>query len=160
SGEIQLKFGLLALGLLVGLPGVARADVKFSFTTIDVPVCGPTNNGPCQTRVNGNSTNAIVGDFDDNGGNTHGFVLRGGEYTQIDVPGATSTSLNGINASGWLAGTYVDAGQMHAFFFDSGRFTTLDPPVKPLVRSQSGFLNAQGQVVGAYRTSSGQPLHG
>ena len=79
SGEIQLKCGLLALGLLVGFPGLARADVKFNFNTIDVPLCPLLPNALCpRTAVNGNGNNAIVGEFDDTAGNTHGFVLRGG----------------------------------------------------------------------------------
>ena len=68
------------------------------------------------------------------------------------MPDAKSTSLNGINASGQLVGTYTDAaGTDHAFFKNNG-----SPPI-PLdpggtVRSQGGFINSQGQVVGEYRT--------
>ena len=35
--KIQKKLVALALGLLLGVPGLARADVNFDFTTIDVP---------------------------------------------------------------------------------------------------------------------------
>jgi probable HAF family extracellular repeat protein len=149
------------------LPGTARADVNFDFRTIDVPLCPSLVKALCpRTAVNGNSNNAIVGDFDDEGGNTHGFVLRGDVYTAIDYPGASYSSLNGINQSGRLAGTYLDqAGQSHAFFFngnsytspDPHSFTNLDPP--GAIRAQSGFINAQGQVVGTYRTSD-QHRHG
>src|SRR5262249_47283724 len=159
SGEIQLKFGLLVLGFLVAFPGLAKADVKFNFNTIDVPLCG----GPCpRTAVNGNGNNAIVGEFDDTAGNTHGFVLRGGEYTQIDVPNASWSSLHGINESGQLAGTYSDkaTGLILAFFFSGSSFTTLDP-VQPPIGSQGGFINAQGQVVGTYLTNDQkQRVHG
>ena len=181
SGEIQLKCGLLALGLLVGCPGMAMADVKFNFNTIDVPLCPLLPNALCpRTAVNGNGNNAIVGEFDDTAGNTHGFVLRGGAYTPIDVPGAISgcsipahpapcyTTVNGINESGRLVGIYQDqAGQFHAFFFSctagdlsacSGNsFTTLDPA--GAIYSQGGFINSQGQVVGSYITSD-QKWHG
>jgi hypothetical protein len=150
---IQLKFGFLALGLLVAFPGLAKADVRFNFTTIDVPLCGPLKNAPCKTsEAFGNSTNAIVGDFNDDAGNTHGFVLSRGAYTQIDVPDAIYSSLNGIDSSGRLAGTYINkAGQTLAFFFDGSSFITLDP-VQPPAGSQGGFINAQGQVVGTYLT--------
>jgi probable HAF family extracellular repeat protein len=37
----------------------------------------------------------------------------------------------------------------HAYFSSPGSFTTLDPPGD--LRSQGGFINAQGQVVGTYR---------
>jgi probable HAF family extracellular repeat protein len=166
-GEIQRKCGLLvAVGLLVGFPGLAKADVKSTFHTIDVPLCGPLNKDPCQTRVYGNSTNAIVGDFDDNDGKTHGFVLRGGEYKLIDEPDAafcpkgpvSGTTINGINARGDLVGTYADVSCTtgHAFFLSGNSFTPLDPVG---VRSQGGFINAQGQVVGTYRTND-QKRHG
>jgi uncharacterized membrane protein len=170
SGERQRKFGLLApiVGLLVGIPGFAKADVNFTFNTIDVPLCGPSKNATCpRTAVNGNSTNAIVGEFDDdmNPPNTHGFILSGGVYTQINAANCprgpvSGTMLNGINASGQLVGTYADTSCTtgHAFFFSGNSFnnrnnyTTVDP--KPNVRSQGGFINTQGQVVGTYRTSA------
>jgi uncharacterized membrane protein len=154
--KIQKKLVGLALGLLVGVPGLARAaDVNFNFTTIDVPGC-------TRTAANANSTHEIAGEFDDADGNTHGFVLRGGVggvYTQIDVPGASSTIVNGISAPGQLAGTYnVQTVSPHAYFWSEGVFTALDPPGS--IRSQGGFLNAQGQVVGTYRTSDDNKRHG
>jgi probable HAF family extracellular repeat protein len=148
--KIQEKLVALALGLLLGVPGPARADVNnFDFTTIDVP-------DSTSTAANGNSTHEIAGQFDDVGGNTHGFVLRGGVgglYTTVDKPGASLTIINGISTNGQLAGTYQDpppGSGFHAYFWSKGIFTTLDPPGS--IRSQGGFLNAQGQVVGTYRT--------
>ena len=96
---MKKKLAALALGLLLGTPGLPAAGANFNFTTIDVPAS-------TRTAANGNSTHAIAGDFDDAGGITHGFVLSGGAYRTIDKPGATSTSVNGINATGQLAGTY------------------------------------------------------
>ena len=130
---------------------VATNPSVYHFTTYDV-------SGSTRTAVNGNSPNAIAGEFDDAGGNTHGFVLSNGVLTQIDVPGAVSTSVNGINANGKVAGTYTDAGgTFHAYFRSNGVFTTLDP--SGAVRTQAGFLNAQGQVVGTYRDGD-QTRHG
>jgi probable HAF family extracellular repeat protein len=141
---IQKKLAALALalGLLLGTPGLPAAGANFNFTTIDVP-------HSTRTAANGDSTHAIAGEFDDAGGITHGFVLSGGVYTTIDVPGASLTSVNGISARGQLAGTYQDTTSFHAYFRSTGSFTTLDPPGS--IRSQGGFLNAQGQVVGTYR---------
>ena len=80
--------------------------------------------------------------------NTHGFILRKGTFTTTDVPGADSTALNGINASGSFTGTYFDAsaGRNFAFVSRKGVFTRLDPDGS--IHSQGGFLNAQGEVVG------------
>jgi hypothetical protein len=154
--KIEKKLMAVALGLLLGLPGAAKADVKFTFTTIDVPLPppAPPNTLSSNTVVNGNSPNAIAGQYDDSGGNTHGFILRGSAFTTIDVPklNVLVTIINGINAGGQLNGTYQDSGGFHAFFSPSqGVFTTLTPPGS--VRSLGGSLNSQGENVGTYRTS-------
>lgn len=154
--------GWIALGLLLlELTGVARADTTFTFITIDVPLPppAPPNTLSPNTQANGNSPNAIAGQYEDQPGATHGFILRGSAYTTIDVPNASLTAINGINPSGQLAGTYLDSsGGSNAFFSPSqGVFTTLTPPGS--VRAQGGFLNSQGQAVGTYR-SSDQKRHG
>src|SRR5262249_45299171 len=96
---------LAAVGLLLGLPGLAAAQYKF--TTIDAP-------GSTRTAVNGNSPNAIAGEFDDIDGVTHGFVATKNGLTQIDVPGADWTSVNGVNAEGQLAGIFF-AGRLYGY---------------------------------------------
>ena len=87
----------------------------------------------------------------------HGFVLNKGVFTTVDVPGADATSLNGINASGQLHGTYLDSSGFHALVAEKGVFKPLDPPGS--VRSLGGFINARGAVAGTYRDPS-QKRHG
>jgi hypothetical protein len=53
-----------------------------------------------------------VGQYVDAGGTTHGFILTGGNYTTLDVPGSTYSRALGINASGQIVGDYLDAGGM------------------------------------------------
>lgn len=133
---------VLLLGLCGVLSGTARA--QYTFTPIDV-------SGATSTAVNANSPHAIAGQFDDANGVTHGFVIANGVFTQVDVPGAVFTSVNGINASGDLAGIYVnDAGHILGYAYVNGTFTTLDVPGS--IRTSAFFLNAKGQVVGTYRT--------
>jgi hypothetical protein len=45
----------------------------------------------------------------------HGFVYANAAATLIDVPGATSTIVYGINNAGVLVGTYIDASGTHGF---------------------------------------------
>jgi uncharacterized membrane protein len=143
----QKMLAAVALGLLLGVPGLAKA--QFNFTTIDVP-------GSTSTAANGNSTYEIVGAFDKADGSTHGFVLSEGVFTQIDVPGAVGfTSVNGINANGELAGIYDDSTRIHGYFLSKGVVTTLDPPDS--FRSRAFFLNARGQVVGQSRDDYPNP---
>jgi uncharacterized membrane protein len=150
-GKLWKAIAAVMFGLLLSIPGLAQA--QYSYTTIDVP-------GSLGTSLNGNSTHEIVGDFTDENGVMHGFVRsQKGDFTTIDFPPAppgeprvTGTSLNGINASGRIMGTYFvdsETSPNHAFVLEKGHFTTLYPPFA--TRSQGGFINAQGQAVGAYR---------
>jgi hypothetical protein len=97
----ERMFATVAMGLFLALPGPAKA--RYSFTTYDAP-------GSTRTAVNGNSPHAIAGEFDDAGGNQHGFVLWNGIYTTIDVPGSVSTGVFSINEQGRIVGSYDDAG--------------------------------------------------
>jgi uncharacterized membrane protein len=46
----------------------------------------------------------------------HGYVRHLGIDTTIDIPGATSTLVAGINDNGWIVGSYTDTiGNTHAF---------------------------------------------
>jgi len=138
----------VAIGLLLSVPGLAQTQYRFS--TIDVTI---DEHHATATEPNGNSTLEIAGMFNFEDEMQHGFVLNKGVFTQIDAPGGVNgTSINGINAAGQLAGTYLDDRLVfHAFFEDKGIFTTLDPTNS--IRTSGGFINAQGQVVGFYRVA-------
>jgi uncharacterized membrane protein len=46
----------------------------------------------------------------------HGFLIRGGAFTPIDVPGATATGAAGINARGDIVGAYsIDGRFFHGY---------------------------------------------
>jgi uncharacterized membrane protein len=54
-------------------------------------------------------------------GNVHGFLLREGEFTTIDVPGAIATSAYGINARGDIVGGFnIDASHAVGFLRTRG----------------------------------------
>jgi uncharacterized membrane protein len=53
---------------------------------------------------------------------THGFLITGGAFTTIDVPGAAATAAIGINARGDVVGSYSDAKGVHGFLLS--RFQT------------------------------------
>ena len=66
-------------------------------------------------------------------------------YSQIDFPGAKSTSGSGLNARGDTVGSYTDqANKTHGFLLSGGDFTTIDYPGAVATRatginSESGF---------------------
>jgi uncharacterized membrane protein len=74
-------------------------------------------------------------------------------FTTIDVPGATHTSANRINARGQIVGGYIDArGTGHGFLLDNGTFTLIDFPVG--LATDALGINAAGQIVGRYLHAS------
>jgi hypothetical protein len=71
------------------------------------------------------------------------------DYQTIDVAGAFSTSLQGINAGGDLSGSYVDATHhLHGFVLSNGVFTTIDYPGAD--NTSTNGIGPDGEVVGAH----------
>ncbi len=67
-----------------------------------IPIIYP---GSIGTIAHGNnSLGQIVGEWEDTGGVTHGFIYSAGTYTSYDYPLAGSTALYGINNAGDLVG--------------------------------------------------------
>ena len=112
----------------------------FKFVSIDVP--GATN-----TLATGlNPRGAIVGIYYDTAGNEHGFLLKNGNFSTVDVPGSVvgvsgtlQTEANGINAAGEIVGDYfAPPGAPGA-----PACTVDTPPLSPQCRR--GFLYRNGQ---------------
>ena len=97
--------GLMACGLIVGLPRPALA--QYEYITIDVP-------GATTTFASAiNDFGQIVGDFGDARG-SHGFFLDvDGSYTTLDVPGWTLIEVRGINNAGQIVGDLNDGSGGH-----------------------------------------------
>jgi probable HAF family extracellular repeat protein len=75
---------------------------------------------------------------------------RNGDYTGIDVPGATLTFPFGINNRGQVVGFYLDADLVrHGFQFEDGVLTRIDHPLAA-ADTQAHDINDRGQVVGLY----------
>jgi len=79
----------------------------FTFTSIDVPSATAT----LATGVNARGN--TVGIYYDAAGNSHGFLLKRGEFLTVDVPGSLvgvsgtlQTEANGINNAGDIVGDY------------------------------------------------------
>jgi len=108
-----------------------------------------------------NDVGSVVGDYFDDDGNEHGFVLKNGVLTTIDVPfsGSVGTQLNAINNSGEIVGTWVDdAFTAHGFVYQNGNFAHLDYP-GALDTFPSG-VSARGEIVGNWDTDQSTIGHG
>jgi hypothetical protein len=58
----------------------------------------------------------IIGNYTNSAGVFHGFVLGDAGYVSLDVPGATTTRVFGINPQSDVVGIYVSAdGKAHGF---------------------------------------------
>jgi len=74
------------------------------------------------------------------------FAFSQGTYQEIYVPGSQYTYCLGINSSGVVVGFFIDAdGQEHAFFYQSGHYTTFDYPGAD--STALAAINDNGQVV-------------
>lgn len=142
-------FTLALLALSSSFLAVAQSipsiqDAPVTYTQIDFP-------GAFGTGVAGiNSAGDIVGTYDLTlGGNSHGFLLRNGQFTSLDYPGAVDTIVNGINDSGLIVGTAVlDVPRAHdvGFIYNGQTFTQIAYPGVPF--TEGNGINNAGEVVG------------
>jgi uncharacterized membrane protein len=120
-------------------------------TTFDFPSATLTAGYAINNRLD------IVGAYEDSNG-YHSFLRSAGEYTTLNVPGASVTrAAFGINLSGEIIGLYYDASShSHAFLLSGGQYTTIAVP-GALDTTTFGISNT-GDIVGAY--GDGQVNHG
>ncbi|HTS38823.1 MAG TPA: hypothetical protein VMH04_24325 [Candidatus Solibacter sp.] len=120
----------------------------------------PNSDIPYTTPFGINNQEQIVGQYNTSDGVVHGYLKRGGTYTEIVVPGAPNTAALGINNWGVIVGTYGDAppspfgfGSSHGFVLWGGTYWTLDRP--GALTSFSMDINDWGQIVGSYQDLAG-----
>jgi uncharacterized membrane protein len=95
-------------------------------------------------------------------GQERGFVWQRGQFTTVQVPGASDTRLVAINNRGQMAGSYDEAarnpdgkyppGTYHGLIWDHGRLTRLDVPGSALTGALG--INDAGAVSGGYADPS------
>jgi probable HAF family extracellular repeat protein len=156
---------VIGIALLApGLTPTSRADggkyFADKFTSIDVPAAFGSQTEPYGINPQGD----IVGYCSDSSGNTHGFLLRNGQFTTFDVPGgegstfAQPTFAQAINPQGDIVGWYDDSGGGNGFLLKRGSFTTIDVPGASY--SSPNGINPEADVVGYYFNNVGGGLHG
>jgi probable HAF family extracellular repeat protein len=178
-------------GLVLRAPTGAWA-LTYTFTTVDAPnttfneafgindfghivgYCGSAN---CNFIDDGGSFTLVYvyGEFlginnSDNivgiyfGTPSRGFLYANGIFATIEVPGATSTDVFGINDSGDIVGSYRDAMDMtHGFLYANGKFTTLDFPGARVTVAYDinnfGTIVGHAQGYGGFLYSNGSFTH-
>ena len=108
-----------------------------------------------------NNPGDIVGAYFGDDGQEHGFLLRNGVLTTLDVPfeGAIGTQANDINSSGVIVGVWVDgAFTVHGFVYENGVYAHLDYPGS--LDTYPFGINPQGIIVGNWDTDQSTVGHG
>jgi uncharacterized membrane protein len=148
-GDIVGTYSLLASPTV--RHGYLRSNGQF--TSIDPP-------GSNLTTANGiNDRGDIVGRFCTlaqcvplpGNGDFRGFLLRRGEYTTIDFPGARETNAFKIIDGGRIIGGYgTPDGKELPFVTRKGKFTSIALPGGVPISQDNGGINARGNIVGIY----------
>jgi hypothetical protein len=119
-----------------------------SFIDVNVPQAGPEGTIPFWITP----LDEVLGEYYDQAGAQHGFILRNGHYSTVDYPGAASSQLSGSNIEGEMVGEYchdVDCNDFHSFIrTPTGQFIGFDPP--GATTSWAATVNLEGAVVGVY----------
>ena len=158
------KLGVfLGLVLLVGAAvgyAITIPKASMAFSTINFPATGVL-----MTHAFGiNSAGDIVGSYLDSAGVEHGYLLKGGTFTQIDYPGALATRASGINVWGDIVGYYyappgASGESMKGFLLSKGRFTTILFPRHPA--AYVSRITDDGYIYGCYHDGDASAsMHG
>ena len=150
QGKARKFIFTLASGLL--LFTTRSAAQSFNLGTIDVPCAACPGGIARSTSAQGiNPGGDIVGSYVDAVGKSHGFLLSGGQFTSIDVPGALvgvagnlPTVARGINPGGDIVGNFTAPYNPPAsttVSFDSPAYC----PAATSVACIKGFLYSHGQ---------------
>jgi uncharacterized membrane protein len=125
-----------------------------AFTTVAHPLADQLPGRSGGTEADGlNERQDIVGSYVA-AGHFHGYLLRKGTFTPIEVPGATDTEPEGINDSGVIVGFFSDAaGNQHGFILNDEAFKTVDPPGSTSTTIES--ITAAGSIAGTFIDASG-----
>ena len=135
-----------------------------TYIQIDAPF-----SGVAYTVLTGiNAAQRIIGWYADAEGRKHGLDIIGGVYATLDVPGAYSTVLNGLNDEEGIVGVYQlghpDTGMItKGFVYQDGAFFDIDPgpmlgPDVRYYRSLPSGINNRGKIVGTVDDDGGFQL--
>lgn len=147
----QWRVCLMALGILLGVTAKSLAGGQ-TFNTIDFPGAVFT----FATDIN--DSGQIVGEYFNNFGIRHGFLLSNGTFTTIDFPGATFTRAIGINGYGDIVGDYIlqasgKSIRSNGYLLRGGVFTSISFPNSAETTAEG--INKNGDIVGYYLDSKG-----
>ena len=143
------------VGAFIDSSGVTRGFVRFSDGSFSAPIVDPNDTVGFTEGRGINNLGTVCGDYATSDGNSHGFFLSGGTFTEYDVPGAVSTSVLGINDVADFPGSFsYGSGIFQGFVSVGGALTSFSVP-GALQTLACEINNSNELVVGYYIDSSG-----
>jgi probable HAF family extracellular repeat protein len=118
--------------------------LNLTFTTIDVP-------GASLTTMSGiNTAGDMVGWYVPSGSSfSHGFLLSGGNFSDLDYPGGYDTEARGVTDSGVVVGNaYISSEGAVGFTYQDGVYNTVQIAGYPDTFAEG--ITGNGIVVGTY----------
>jgi len=147
------------VGIFLDSNLVSRGFVRFSDGSFSAPIVDPNDTVGFTEGRGINNPGTVCGDYATSDGNTHGFFLSSGTFTEYDVAGALSTVVLGINDPADFAGGFSnDDVIFQAFVNIGGTITSFSVPGASLTLAYQ-LNNSKQLTVGYYVDSSGI-LHG
>jgi uncharacterized membrane protein len=159
---VTRAFGLSNHGGVVGLDNSAGRHAFLLQNGTYIPLDPNGALGTHSSFARGiNDPGDIVGAYFGDDGHEHGFLLRKGVVTTLDVPfeGSIGTQANDINPAGIIVGVWVDgAFTVHGFVYQDGVFAHLDYP--GALDTYPFGINPHGDIVGNWDTDQSTVGHG
>jgi probable HAF family extracellular repeat protein len=125
----------------------AQAFLYFKGQFSDIGPAGSTGSQALGINKNGD----INGNFGDSKG-SHGFLLKGGNYTTLDVPNAAFTLGGGINDADLMTEVWIDSSSHAESSLYNGTYKTIDVPGK--TDSSAGAINNLRDIVYSWEGSN------
>jgi len=149
------------VGIFIDSSGVSRAFVRFKNGTFSAPIVDPNDTVGFTEGRGINNAGTVAGDYVGSDGNSHGFFLSGGTFTDYNVPGTVSTAVLGLSDPGDFVGAFDPDGSgiLQAFVSVGGTLTSFSVPDGAGGTLAYEINNSKQLTVGYYIDASGI-LHG
>jgi len=140
---------LLATILTLVSMSMAEAELGFKFSDVVISGAAETDSYAINDKAQ------ITGDYIDNSGNFHGFIMKGTKVTSFDAPnGGVDTQGFGINNDGVVVGWYINSANVTlGFRYKNGKFNDINFPNS--IETECTGINDAGTIVGLYVDASG-----
>src|SRR5438445_4946026 len=145
------------VGEFIDSNGVVRGFVRFSDGSFSAPIVDPNDTVGFTEGRGINNSGTVCGDYNTSDGNSHGFFLSGGTFTEYDVPGAVFTAVLGINNPADFAGTFIDGSGIQQAFVSVGGTLTLFSVPAAVATLAYDINDSKRLVMGYYIDSAGIP---